>query len=323
MAHAGEIGAEGVDEGALADTGHAGDADAPGLAGVGQQGLEQLDLFLIHWPLPTLYDGDFVSTWKAMVGLLADGRLKTAGVSNFQPDHLDRIIEHRPDVALAGAPPAQGLGALEIKTVNEMALRKWKRHGLPLAYILQLQHGMAVTGLKWGSFALLEPTSWTLLWFDEPRDEGLIGKIEMAARLFWPTVDDEPPPRLDPNSVQCGRCKYRTSCQGEKLESLAMSKDDEMDWGPAPFREDMGALLAEYFELSDIAREAGDLLEAHKDLIRDAMGKEERANAPGAKIYYTESRPSRWDTKALEAAGLAAKYKKQGAPQRTLRIYPR
>lgn len=55
-------------------------------------GLEYLDLFLIHWPLPTLYDGDFVSTWKAMAALVQDGRLRTAGVSNFQPDHLDRIV---------------------------------------------------------------------------------------------------------------------------------------------------------------------------------------------------------------------------------------
>jgi 2,5-diketo-D-gluconate reductase A len=56
-------------------------------------GLEQLDLFLIHWPLPALYAGDYVSTWQAMVDLVADGRLRTAGVSNFQPDHLDRIID--------------------------------------------------------------------------------------------------------------------------------------------------------------------------------------------------------------------------------------
>lgn len=55
-------------------------------------GLDYLDLFLIHWPLPTLYNGDYVSTWKAMTELLADGRLRCAGVSNFQPDHLDRII---------------------------------------------------------------------------------------------------------------------------------------------------------------------------------------------------------------------------------------
>ncbi len=55
--------------------------------------LEQLDLFLIHWPLPTLYDGDFVSTWKVLTELVADGRLRSAGVSNFEPAHLQRLVD--------------------------------------------------------------------------------------------------------------------------------------------------------------------------------------------------------------------------------------
>ncbi len=55
-------------------------------------GSEYVDLFLIHWPLPTLYDGDYVSTWRAVSELVSGGRLRSAGVSNFQPDHLDRII---------------------------------------------------------------------------------------------------------------------------------------------------------------------------------------------------------------------------------------
>jgi 2,5-diketo-D-gluconate reductase A len=55
-------------------------------------GVEQLDLFLIHWPLPTLYDGDYVSTWKAITEFVSEGRLRSAGVSNFQPAHLNRII---------------------------------------------------------------------------------------------------------------------------------------------------------------------------------------------------------------------------------------
>jgi 2,5-diketo-D-gluconate reductase A len=59
---------------------------------LGRLGVEELDLFLMHWPLPTRYDGDFVSTWRAMVDLREDGRLRSAGVSNFQPAHLDRII---------------------------------------------------------------------------------------------------------------------------------------------------------------------------------------------------------------------------------------
>ncbi|MCD4533376.1 aldo/keto reductase [Nocardioides sp. cx-169] len=56
-------------------------------------GLDYIDLFLIHWPLPTRYDGDYVSTWKAMTELTQDGRLRSVGVSNFHPEHLDRIID--------------------------------------------------------------------------------------------------------------------------------------------------------------------------------------------------------------------------------------
>ena len=55
--------------------------------------LDRTDLFLIHWPLPTRYDGDFVSTWKAMAELVHEGLTASIGVSNFNPDHLDRIIE--------------------------------------------------------------------------------------------------------------------------------------------------------------------------------------------------------------------------------------
>lgn len=55
-------------------------------------GLDHLDLFLIHWPLPG-DEVDYVDTWRAMTELVADGRLRSAGVSNFEPDHLDRIVE--------------------------------------------------------------------------------------------------------------------------------------------------------------------------------------------------------------------------------------
>ena len=54
-------------------------------------GSDYVDLFLIHWPLPTLYDGDFVSTWKVLEEFKADGRARSIGVSNFEPDHLERL----------------------------------------------------------------------------------------------------------------------------------------------------------------------------------------------------------------------------------------
>ncbi len=56
-------------------------------------GLDKIDLFLIHWPLPTLYDGDFVSTWRTLLELVDDGRAASVGVSNFQPAHLARLAE--------------------------------------------------------------------------------------------------------------------------------------------------------------------------------------------------------------------------------------
>ncbi|TPL77924.1 aldo/keto reductase [Mesorhizobium sp. B2-3-13] len=53
-------------------------------------GVEQLDLFLIHWPVPS--QDKYVEAWKTLVELKQAGRIKSIGVSNFNPDHLERII---------------------------------------------------------------------------------------------------------------------------------------------------------------------------------------------------------------------------------------
>ena len=53
-------------------------------------GIEVLDLFLIHWPLP-MFD-QYVETWRAFERLLADGRVRSIGVSNFEIPHLQRLL---------------------------------------------------------------------------------------------------------------------------------------------------------------------------------------------------------------------------------------
>ncbi|MEU1239923.1 aldo/keto reductase [Micromonospora parva] len=55
--------------------------------------MDYIDLFLIHWPLPTLYDGDYVSTWKVLEEVQRDGRARSIGVSNFQVPHLQRLAD--------------------------------------------------------------------------------------------------------------------------------------------------------------------------------------------------------------------------------------
>ena len=52
--------------------------------------LDVLDLFLIHWPQP-MFD-QYVETWRAFERLLADGRVLSVGVSNFEIEHLERLF---------------------------------------------------------------------------------------------------------------------------------------------------------------------------------------------------------------------------------------
>lgn len=54
-------------------------------------GLDYLDMYLIHWPVPAY--NNYVDTWKAFIKAREDGLVKTIGVSNFLPEHLGRIID--------------------------------------------------------------------------------------------------------------------------------------------------------------------------------------------------------------------------------------
>ncbi|MGH3778016.1 MAG: aldo/keto reductase [Pseudonocardiaceae bacterium] len=53
-------------------------------------GLDIVDLYLIHWPVPTV--DKYVETWKALEKLASDGRVRAIGVSNFTADHLGRLL---------------------------------------------------------------------------------------------------------------------------------------------------------------------------------------------------------------------------------------
>ena len=53
-------------------------------------GIEQIDMFLIHWPVPGR--DKYAEAWKTLVELRDQGRIRSIGVSNFNQDHLERII---------------------------------------------------------------------------------------------------------------------------------------------------------------------------------------------------------------------------------------
>jgi len=122
-------------------------------------GIDVLDLFLIHWPLP-MFD-QYVETWRAFEKLLADGRVRSIGVSNFEIPHLQRLlaetdvtpavnqIELHPEfpqedlrefhqqhgiLTESWGPLGQGKGLLENPQIVEVAQRK---HRTPAQVVLR------------------------------------------------------------------------------------------------------------------------------------------------------------------------------------------
>ncbi|HEY0918770.1 aldo/keto reductase [Devosia sp.] len=65
---------------------------------LGRLGLDYLDMFLIHWPVPG--QDLYVEAWRALVRLQEEGRVRSIGVSNFLPEHIERIV------AASGVRPA-------------------------------------------------------------------------------------------------------------------------------------------------------------------------------------------------------------------------
>ncbi len=87
-------------------------------------GFDYVDLFLIHWPLPTAYNGDFVSTWKALEEFKNDGRARSIGVSNFQIEHLERLASETETV------PAVNQIEVHPYLTNEAVRGYGREHGI-------------------------------------------------------------------------------------------------------------------------------------------------------------------------------------------------
>lgn len=54
---------------------------------------DYVDLFLIHWPLPTLYDGDVALPWPVLEEFHAQGRARAIGLSNYTIEHIERVLD--------------------------------------------------------------------------------------------------------------------------------------------------------------------------------------------------------------------------------------
>jgi diketogulonate reductase-like aldo/keto reductase len=85
-------------------------------------GLDYVDLYLIHWPVPA--EDAYVETWKAFESLYADGKIRAIGVSNFTPAYLDRLMSETTIV------PAVNQIELHPRFSQEATRRYCQEHGI-------------------------------------------------------------------------------------------------------------------------------------------------------------------------------------------------
>ncbi|WP_461143208.1 aldo/keto reductase [Salinifilum aidingensis] len=167
-------------------------------------GVDHLDLFLVHWPLPTRYDGDYVSTWRAMADLVGDGRLRSAGVSNFQPEHLDRIVGE------TGIAPVVNQIEVHPHFRNEAARAATARHGAAVEAWSPLGQGTLLDDEVIGRIATArgkEPSQVVLRWH-----------VQRGDVIF-------------PKSVHRERMASNTALFDFELSAEEMSEIDALDRG--------------------------------------------------------------------------------------------
>ncbi len=130
-------------------------------------GLKQLDLFLIHWPIPS--QDKYVEAWKVLVELKQQGRIASIGVSNFNQDHLERIIGETGEVPVVNQielhPRFQQRDKRDYHQQHDIRIESWsplgsgrmlddntvggiaKKHGKSIAQVIirwHLQEGLIV-----------------------------------------------------------------------------------------------------------------------------------------------------------------------------------
>ena len=169
-------------------------------------GLAQVDLFLIHWPLPTRYDGDFVQTWRALIEAKEAGRTRSIGVSNFQPAHLDRIVEE------TGVVPVVNQVEVHPFFANEAVRAANKRHGVLTEAWAPIAQGKVVDDDTIGEIA------------------SLVGRTPAQVALRWHVQRGD---IVFPKSMIADRMRQNVEIFDFELRPAHLAALDELDQGEA------------------------------------------------------------------------------------------
>lgn len=214
-----------------------------------------------------LSDKEFVQWGHRLEGVIGEAYAEKTGrtVTRWPQYTIARHNEHdwmicTPDATQIGHPANdppgfQKRGDLQIKTANQYKLCEWEAEP-PLAYQVQLQHELAVTGDEWGTLAVLIGGQ-TSREFDALRNERFIAALIEQEEEFWDRVlSDDPPPVDGSKATTAALLKLHPKDSGEAIDLPA----DSAKWD-----KELAEITASLEKLE--ARET-----ELKNLLRDAMG---------------------------------------------------
>lgn len=225
------------------------------------------------------------------------------------PKHLYKITRDKDGFSpLAEILDNPGPGALECKTMNPFDYRRLLKEGLNKHphYILQVQHTLAVTGYRWGMFAVLDTTSFELVWFAMLRNEDLIAEILARTDSAWDLVMDtsrDLPARLPDKDPRCTKCLWRRTCRGDAYLEANAGADFATDYVDTQDAE-LIELANDYVVAAEQEDQASEVTTAIKAKIKQRMTEAQitKVRVPDVIRFCQSSSAGRkgWDGKALD-----------------------
>jgi predicted phage-related endonuclease len=253
-----------------------------------------------------------------MTGPIVAGKLMEDGiaemVAELRPDWKIRRKRasanghelQRVDRAIVGQ--ERGPGVLEIKTVSDRAYWDWKRDGVPLGYLMQVQWYMRVLGWKWACIAALNRDTGQLdLYEIEARPELMESVAEKVHWFMSHHVEQRVAPVwLEVRDGRCESCQWEPTCQMDEWSAVS-------DQGLVQI-EGLAPMVAEYQRTKDLIKRAekmADVLrtgdesaedEPHRLGIDALLGVNEQARASAdERVVFRVVETQRIDTDVLKA----------------------
>lgn len=176
-------------------------------------------------------------------------RRKRASANGHELQRVDRaIVGHD-----------RGPGVLEIKTVSDRAYWDWKRDGVPMGYLMQVQWYMHVLGWTWACIAALDRDTGQLDLFEIDARPDLMAAVAQKVDWFMAHHVDQrvAPAWLEERDGRCESCQWEPTCQMDEWSAVSDQGLVQID-GLAP-------LVAEYQRARDVAKRAEKMAEVLRD----------------------------------------------------------